>query len=317
VARKNETAADRLDDAARAGWLYYIAGNTQEEIARKLGVSRQTAQRLVSLSISEKLIRVRLDHPIGMCMELAARVKEAFGLSFCEVVPSDPDSSSTTVGVAQAAATELERYLVSSHPVIAALGTGRMLRAMAEQLTPMECPQHKLVSLVGNIAPDGSASLFDVASRVGDRVKAPHYPMPLPVIATTVHEKSLLLAQTQLRNAVDLAAQADVTFVGIGTVGDDAALLRDGFVKADEMRALARAGAVGEIVGWAYDENGQLIEGLTNDRVLSVPLARPAKGKVIGVVMSLPRLKGLRGALRGELITGLITNEAMAGQLLT
>jgi DNA-binding transcriptional regulator LsrR (DeoR family) len=301
----------------RAGWLYYIAGNTQEEIARKLGVSRQTAQRLVSLSISEKLIRVRLDHPIGMCMELAARVKEAFGLSFCEVVPSDPDSSSTTVGVAQAAATELERYLVSSHPVIAALGTGRMLRAMAEQLTPMECPQHKLVSLVGNIAPDGSASLFDVASRVGDRVKAPHYPMPLPVIATTVHEKSLLLAQTQLRNAVDLAAQADVTFVGIGTVGDDAALLRDGFVKADEMRALARAGAVGEIVGWAYDENGQLIEGLTNDRVLSVPLARPAKGKVIGVVMSLPRLKGLRGALRGELITGLITNEAMAGQLLT
>jgi DNA-binding transcriptional regulator LsrR (DeoR family) len=316
VARKNETAADRLDDAARAGWLYYIAGNTQEEIARKLGVSRQTAQRLVSLSVSEKLIRVRLDHPIGTCMELAARAKEAFGLSSCEVVPSDPESASATVGVAQAAATELERYLVSSHPVIAALGTGRMLRAMAEQLQPMECPQHKLVSLVGNIAPDGSASLFDVASRVGDRVKAPHYPMPLPVIATTVHEKSLLLAQTQLRNAVELARQADVTFVGIGTVGDDAALLRDGFVKADEMRALVRAGAVGEIVGWAYDETGQLIEGLTNDRVLSVPLSRPAKSKVVGVVMSLPRLKGLRGALRGKLITGLITNEAMATQLL-
>ena len=37
-----------IDDAARAGWLYYVAGNNQEEIARKLGVSRQTAQRLVS-----------------------------------------------------------------------------------------------------------------------------------------------------------------------------------------------------------------------------------------------------------------------------
>ena len=24
----------RLDDAARAGWLYYVAGNTQDEIAR-------------------------------------------------------------------------------------------------------------------------------------------------------------------------------------------------------------------------------------------------------------------------------------------
>ena len=39
----------RLDDAARAGWLYYVAGNTQDQIAAKLGISRQTAQRLVSL----------------------------------------------------------------------------------------------------------------------------------------------------------------------------------------------------------------------------------------------------------------------------
>ena len=316
MARKYEDDVSRLDVAARAGWLYYIAGNTQDEIARKLGVSRQTAQRLVSMSVTEKLIRVRLDHPIGVCLELAEKVKSAYGIDYCEVVPSDPELNSMTVGVAEAAAADLERYLISSHPVIVAMGTGRMLRAMAEQLTPMECPQHKIVALVGNIAPDGSASLFDVASRVGERVKAPHYPMPLPVIATTIHEKSLLLAQKPLRNVIELAGQADVTYVGIGSVGDDAALLRDGFVKPDEMRAVMRAGAVGEIVGWAYDEKGNLVEGLTNDRVLSVPLAKPAMRKVIGVVMAADRIKAVRGALKGKLVNGLITNEAMAAQLL-
>ena len=316
MARKYEDDVSRLDVAARAGWLYYIAGNTQDEIARKLGVSRQTAQRLVSMSVTEKLIRVRLDHPIGVCLELAEKVKSAYGIDYCEVVPSDPELNSMTVGVAEAAAADLERYLISSHPVIVAMGTGRMLRAVAEQLTPMECPQHKIVALVGNIAPDGSASLFDVASRVGERVKAPHYPMPLPVVATTIHEKNLLLAQKPLRNVLELAGQADVTYVGIGSVGDDAALLRDGFVKPDEMRAVMRAGAVGEIVGWAYDEKGNLVEGLTNDRVLSVPLARPATRKVIGVVMAADRIKAVRGALKGRLVNGLITNEAMAAQLL-
>ena len=314
--RKPDADMVRLDEAARAGWLYYIAGNTQDEIARKLGVSRQTAQRLVSLSVSEKLIKVRLDHPIGHCLELSAKLKSAYGLDMCEVVPSDPDSPSATLGVAEAAAAEFERYLVSSHPVIAAMGTGRMLRAMVEQLTPMDCPQHKVVSLVGNIAPDGSASLYDVVSRIGDRVKAPHYPMPLPVIATTVHEKSLLLAQKPLRNVVDLARQADVTFVGIGTVDDDAALLRDGFVRADEVRALVKAGAVGEIIGWAYDSGGKLIDGLTNDRVLSVPLERPAIRKVIGVATEPRRFAAINGALRGRLINGLITNERMAEALL-
>ncbi|MEG4583383.1 hypothetical protein QUA71_27795 [Microcoleus sp. MON1_C5] len=33
----------KLDQAARTAWLYYIAGNTQEEIAAKLNVSRQAA----------------------------------------------------------------------------------------------------------------------------------------------------------------------------------------------------------------------------------------------------------------------------------
>ena len=316
VARKSDPESERLDDAARAGWLYYIAGNTQDQIARKLGISRQTAQRLVSMSISEKLIRVRLDHPIGVCLELAERLKSAFNIDYCEVVPSDLESSRYGIGVAEAAAAELERYLVSSHPVIVAMGTGRMLRSMAEQVSPMDCPQHKIVSLVGNIAPDGSASIFDVASRIGDRVRAPYYPMPLPVIATTVHEKNLLLEQKSLRNIVDLAEQASVTFVGIGAIDQNAALLRDGFVRPDEIRSLMRAGAAGEITGWAFDAKGELIEGLTNDRVLSVPLTKPAKRKLIGVVMMADRIKAVRAALFGKLVNGLIINEAMASALL-
>jgi DNA-binding transcriptional regulator LsrR (DeoR family) len=316
MVRNIEQENSRLDDAARAGWLYYIAGNTQDEIARKLGISRQTAQRLVSLSISEKLIKVRLDHPIANCLQLSERLKEAFKIDFCEVVPSDPESESLSHGVAQSAAAELERYLVSQHPVIVAMGTGRMLRAMADELTPMDCPQHKIVSLVGNIASDGSASLYDVVSRVADVVKAPHYPMPLPVIATTVQDKALLLGQKPVRNVIELAKQADVNFVGVGTVGDDAALVRDGFVKPEEMRALVKAGAAGEIIGWAYDDKGQLIDGLTNDRVVSVPLDQPAKRRVIGVAMATSRLRAVKGALAGKLINGIITNETMAGLLL-
>ena len=74
-----------------------------------------------------------------------------------------PNQPSTSIGVAEAAAAELERYLVSQHP-----GHRRRWAPAAccarwsEQLTPMDCPQHKVVSLVGNIAPDGSASRFDV-----------------------------------------------------------------------------------------------------------------------------------------------------------
>lgn len=316
MAKHPESESSRLDDAARAGWLYYIAGNTQDEIAGKLGISRQTAQRLVSLAVSKKLIKVRLDHPIAHCLDLAHRLKDKFELKLCDVVPADPASQSTTVGVAEATAVTLERWLESPNPIVVALGSGRTLRAAAEQLPSMDCPRHKIVSLVGNIAPDGSASFYDVLTRVADAVRAPHFPMPLPVIASTVSEKKLLLAQKPVKHVIDLARHADVTFVGVGQLGDGAPLLQDGFVTRDEMRALVKAGAVGEVVGWAFDGEGQFIDGMTNDRVASVALDRPAKRLVIGAAMGPAKLKALAGALAGRIINGLITNEVAAAHLL-
>ena len=66
-------------------------------------------QRLVSLAISERLIKVRLDHPIARCMELAAGLKLRYDLRFCEIAPTDPASTSSTLGIAQVAAAEFER----------------------------------------------------------------------------------------------------------------------------------------------------------------------------------------------------------------
>lgn len=74
----------KLDLAVHAAWLYYIAENTQEEIAAKLNVSRQAAQRLVALAVSEKLIKFRLDHPLSECIALALSRSDKFDLSLCK-----------------------------------------------------------------------------------------------------------------------------------------------------------------------------------------------------------------------------------------
>ena len=76
---RSRSSSSRLDDAARAGWLYYIAGRTQDEIAAAMGISRQAAQRLVSLAVSEKLVRVWMEHPIARCLELAAAIEARSG----------------------------------------------------------------------------------------------------------------------------------------------------------------------------------------------------------------------------------------------
>ncbi|QDZ02977.1 sugar-binding transcriptional regulator [Nitratireductor mangrovi] len=315
MSRQADTTS-RLDDAARAGWLYYVAGNTQDQIAAKLGVSRQTAQRLVSLAMQEGLVRVRIDHPIADCLDLAERLRDRFALDLVEVVPSDPESASTTIGVAEATAAEIERRLRAPEPAVMAIGTGRTLKAAIEQLPAMDCPHHKVVSLTGNIAPDGSAAFYNVIFTMADRAKARSFPMPLPVIASSPEEREMLHRQPMIRATLELAARADVTFVGIGDLSPEAPLFVDGFVSEDELRALRKAGAVGEIVGWAFDSAGRLIEGITNERVASAPIPSRETSQVIAAAMGERKLPGIRAALTRRLVNGLVTDERTAAALL-
>lgn len=316
MAQKLDASGNRLDDAARAGWLYYVAGNTQEEIASKLGISRQSAQRLVSLSVSEGLIKVRLDHPIGRCMDLAARLKSRFALDFVEIVPSDPASDSSIIGVAQATAAEIERWLKRAEPIVMAMGTGRTLKAAIEQLMPMDAPQHKVVSLTGNIAPDGSAAFYNVIFNVADTVKARSFPMPLPVFASSAKERQMLHSQPMIRETLTLAAKADVTFVGVGEIGPNAPLFLDGFISEDEVKWLQKAGAVGEICGWSFDSEGRIIEGATNDRVASAPIPSRESSLVVAIAMGRRKLPAIKATLSRRLVNGIITDERTAEGLL-
>ncbi len=315
MARRSE-GQTRLDDAARAGWLYYVAGRTQDEIAAAMGISRQSAQRLVSLSVAEKLIKVRLDHPIAACMELAEALKAKFGLKQVEVVPSDGGGDAATVGVAEAGAAELERWLKQSEPLIIGMGTGRTLRAVIDQLSPMECPQHKIVSLTGNISPDGSAAYFNVIFSMADAVKAPHFPMPLPVLVSSRAERDLLRSQPLVAPTIELGSKADVTFVGIGHMGLDAPLLLDGFLKRPEMEALLGTGATGEICGWVFGSDGKLLDDPVNERVASISIPSRESSTVIGLARGRRKHAAIRAAVLGGHVNGLITDEDTAHYLL-
>jgi DNA-binding transcriptional regulator LsrR (DeoR family) len=306
----------RLDDAARAGWLYFIAGHTQDEIARMLQVSRASAQRLVSLCLAERLITFRLEHPIAACMELAFRLKERFLLTHCEVVPADPAAPLSTAGIAERCANLLETTLRSETPVIVALGTGRAVRAAVERVTPIDRPNHQIVSLVGNISADGSASFFDTVGRLADRTGARHYPMPLPFLMSSEDERNRMVRIEPIAKVRAVAAKADLRLVGIGQMDQKAQVHVDGFVTREELFEMMRLGAVGEITGWAYDTNGRMIKGGTNRRLTSIPPQVPADTATIGAAVGRAKVPAIKAALTGRLINGLITDEATARAIL-
>ncbi len=302
----------KLDVAARAAWLYYVAKNSQDEIAAKLHVSRQTAQRLVSLAVSEKLIKFRLDHPIAECVALEEQLRERYKLKFCNVAPAD--ASFTGLGIS--AAEYLEGFLEATAPTILSFGTGRTMRAMVSQVPPMHQPQHKIVSIVGNMAHDGRASHFEVVMQLADRINAQAFLLSTPVLASTVKERAYLQELRAFRSVRDLAAKAKAAFVGLGQIEPHCPLHQDGFIDDAALKDLLEHKAVGEIIGWAFDRDGRVLKGSANERIASIPLSELAKSQIIAVSGGPKKVIPILAALRGKLITGLVTDESTAKNIL-
>jgi DNA-binding transcriptional regulator LsrR (DeoR family) len=135
--------------------MYYVAGNTQNEIAERLGISRQMAQRMVAYAADANLVKVQITHPVSSCLELAQGLQERYGLEVCRVVPGaggadNPNESQEVQQMLAVAGAELmEQYLSSEAPLVVNVGSGRTLKAAIERLSELERPQHQIVSMIG------------------------------------------------------------------------------------------------------------------------------------------------------------------------
>ena len=310
-AARRAPQADRLEQAARAAWLYYVEGRTQDEIAASLNISRQAAQRLVSLAVTEKLIKFRIDHPIAACMALGEQLTQRYRLRACEVVPG-----SGTASVAVAGARLLERWFGQKAPMVLGVSTGRTLRAIAAELPRLTAPQHKVFSLCGIIARDGRAIAAEPVMQIAERTGAQCYPMPLPVVVGTVEERRLLQSQLAYRTLRDLHAASRWLMVGVGHVAWQSPIHASGCITDAELTELIEAGAVGEIAGRAFDAAGRLVPSAINERVTGLSVTPGHAGVTVGVAAGPEKTAALRGALEGGLINAVITDEPTAAAIL-
>ncbi|MBZ5488115.1 sugar-binding transcriptional regulator [Halomonas aquamarina] len=306
----------KLDQAARAAWMSYVGGLTQDEIAAQLGVSRPGVQRLLALARQEGMIKVHIDHPISTCMALGRTLEEHFGLAFCDVVPAASqgvESAAYYLGVA--AAERIGRLVERNAPLTLSLGSGRSVRAAVEALDRTERPQHRFVSLVGNVARDGSANRYDAVMLLADKIGGQRFLLPAPVVAESLAEKNALLDQRLFRAIAEVAKASEAAFIGVGRIDRRATLFQDHFISESELEELLGLEAVGELLGWPLNSRGEVIDCSITRRVTSLPLEHFGKHLTVAIAGGNDKAPAIHAALRGGWLKGLITDEAAARRI--
>lgn len=303
--------------AARAAWMYYVAGVTQQEIARALGLSRQVAQRLVSSAREMGMVSVKIDHPVSHCLHLAGEVQAKFGLDLCRVVPSASlDDSAIQQMLAVEGAAVMSQFINEEPPQVFGIGSGKTLRSIIDALPWIDRPQHQCVSMIGAIARDDSGTRYDVPLKMAEKMQGKYFFIPAPLYADSPEDKAMWVQHQVYQRVTQRAMQADVAFVGVGEVEPGCPLNAEGFITDAQVAALNARGVVGEMLGHFFNQQGQRIWGETDDLLTSVQLESRTRRKIIGFAGSERKYPAIRAALTGGWVSGLVTDEDTALKLL-
>ena len=81
-------------------------------------------------ALERGLVKVRVNHKVASCLELAVALRQRYSLMVCEVVPVNADSADQVLRkIAVTAAQVMESYLGEVQPKIIALGSGQTIKA--------------------------------------------------------------------------------------------------------------------------------------------------------------------------------------------
>ena len=298
--------------AARAAWLSYVGGYTQEEIAGRLGVSRVKVNRLIADAISAGLVRVFIEGTAAECVALEDAITSRWGLQFCTVVPNVDEDALPLRSLSTAGAHYLTGVLDRREAELIGLGHGRTLAEVVKHLPRIPRPEVRFVSLLGSLTRHAAANPFDVIHNLTEITGAESYFMPAPFFADSIEDKRVLMAQKGLKDVFALARAAKLHIVGIGEVGPKAHMLATGTITAEEFRQLERAGAVGEVLGQFLDAKGRPVEADINQRAVAVQLAEIKGTRIVAIAGGRTKTRAIAAVLESRVVTGLITDETTA-----
>jgi DNA-binding transcriptional regulator LsrR (DeoR family) len=313
VATERTTGPAALLLEATVARRFYIDGESKSEIAASLGLSRFKVARLIDHALASGLVRIEIDFPGEIDLDLSVRVGGAHGLRHCIVLDAPETDDATLRATLGRAAADLLAEILQPGDVLG-LSWARSLMAMRGALPQL--PRCDVVQLTGSLSLPSEDSPIELVREVARRSAGEAFffyaPMVLPDPATA----GVLRTQPEIARAIDAYPRVTKAVVGIGAWAPGLSTVADA-VGEDERRAVARAGVLGELAGVMFDERGDAVTTALTERLIGIGAAAlHAVPEVVAIAYDAAKADAIAAAIRGGFVTSLVTHRAMAAALL-
>ena len=295
-------------DAAK---LYY-AGLSQQEVARRLHVSRPTVSKLLAYARRRGFVRIDIHDPREQDPMLLDTLRERFNLLDVRLVsPVGPGEDLLRAALGREGA-RLLSSLVRDGDRIGAVGS-RTLVELARSLEPVHRHHVELIQMARGLLPaerglDEEACLV----RMAQAFDAHLHLLDMPLVLGSIAERNDLHRTPRGRRVMEMVDQARIALFTVGEIHSDLQHLGHEVLSAVEREALIERGA-GDLCSHFIDVHGRICLPDLTHRTTGITLAE-LRSKEQGILVAGGEAKApvMRAALANGYVNRLITDVSAA-----
>ena len=294
-----------------AAILYYEKKYTQNEIAKKMGLSRQTVSKLLNDALRENIVEIKIHNPEINCKELEKEICGKFNIKNAVVCGvSGADEELCRMMTVKKAAEYILSIVEGGNKKIA-ISWGRTIQTLISEFPEINTFGNTVFPLFG--ATDQEQAYFlsnELARSFADKISAKVKYAWFPYRPDSDHDCELFKKTSYYKKINELWNNIDVAIVGIGS--RDIIQTFGKIFGYNEKCTLA----IGDISTHFFDENGNVLELYENTLCASKENLKNAK-QTVAVACGRDKVEAIVGALHTQMIDTLIVDEHTAKHILS
>lgn len=296
--------------------MYYEENLNQQQIARKLNMSRSLVSKLLIKAKNNGIVEIKINpNPIHPFREIEDKLKQGLQLKYVRVVDNGEGTQPNKVSV------EAGLYLVSRLPSCknVVISAGRTTREIANYLvSATSFPNVTFLPASGGIGEirwdiDSNMICGRIAQQCGGKYRQIH----APIIVDSIEAKEILLEQTFIKEVLESSANADMAVVGIGKGFQKEAMLplypsgrSEDYFEHEET-------IVGDFCYNYFDKDGNVVDCRWNKQLIGLSLDQLRKiPNVVCVAEEVDKAENLYIAAKTKLINSMILDIKVAKKVL-
>lgn len=299
--------------------LYYKDKLTQDDISKKLKISKYQVNRIIKRAIENGVVQISINDSLVNITEYEEKLEKQFNLKRVIVVENHGLSDKELKAKMGHAASDYLIEIIKDNDVIG-VAWGTTINEVINHLPKKINKSIEIVQVTGGVHQlSVNLNCQDIARRLAAIYGVEPHLIYAPAIVESSELRDLLLNEPSIKETFKFFKKLNIALVGIGAVFPKitSSFIETGTFNNDDLERLRLNNAVGDVFSHFFDISGKISNSDIDNRMITISTNDLIKiPYVIGVAGGEAKAEAILGAIRGRYINILVTDSKAAAKIL-